>query len=152
MLELIITTCLILCILVAALTYKSYGHVIVKLITLPLVIVFSLITITYFMSIRGTPITDYPDAEFTYIHHEAEIVENEQEIVLWIKNVDNQNKMFTFPYDRDTMKKLNEMKDEKEKGKGAPGEFIPGVNGSNVEKILVDYDGEKSNAFNVIKK
>ena len=152
MLELIITTCLILCILVAILTYKSYGHVAVKLITLPLVIVFSLVTITYFMSIRGTPITDYPEEHFTYIHHEVELVNNEQEIVLWIKDDDNKNKMFTFQYDRDTMKKLNEMKEEKEKGNGQPAEFIPGTNGSNAEKILVDYDGEQSNAFNIIKK
>jgi hypothetical protein len=152
MLELIITTCLILCILVAILTYKSYGHVAVKLITLPLVIVFSLVTITYFMSIRGTPITDYPKEHFTYIHHEVELVNNEQEIVLWIKDDDNKNKMFTFQYDRDTMKKLNEMKEEKEKGNGQPAEFIPGTNGSNAEKILVDYDGEQSNAFNIIKK
>ncbi len=152
MLELIITTCLILCILVAILTYKSYGHVAVKLITLPLVIFFSLITITYFMSIRGTPIADHPEEHFTYIHHEVELVNNEQEIVLWIKDDNNRNKMFTFPYDRDTMKKLNEMKEEKEKGTGQPAEFIPGTNGSNAEKILVDYDGEQSNAFNVIKK
>ena len=103
------------------------------------------------MSIRGTPITDYPGEHFTYIHHEGEIVENEQMIVLWIKNNNNENKLFKFPYNRDTMKKLNELKEEKKKGKGQPAEFVPGTNGTNATQILIDYDGEQSNAFNVIK-
>lgn len=103
------------------------------------------------MSIRGTPISNYPEDNFNYVHHEVDFVENEQMIVVWIKDKDDLNKLFTFPYNRDTMKKLNEMKEEKEKGNGKSAEFIPGTNGSNAEQILVDYDGEQTNAFNVIK-
>ena len=138
-----------MCVGVAVLSYRSYAHVLIKFIVLPLVITISMLMITYFMSIRGTPIVGYPEDGFMYVHHEIE--QGGSEITLWIKDIDYQNRMFTFPYNRDTIKKLNEMKEEKEgsAGGGPTGQFEP--TGNDQERQLIDYNGETTNGFNEVK-
>ena len=104
------------------------------------------------MGIRGTPIKGYPEDAFVYVHHEIE--QGGEEITLWIKDVRYQNKMFTFPYNRDILKKLNEMKEEKEESnqEGPAGEFII-PNGNEQERQLIDYNyGEITDGFNEVKK
>ncbi len=152
MLNLIIGSCIATCVGVAILSYKSYANVLIKLIVLPLVISVSILMIIYFMGIRGTPIKGYPEDGFVYVHHEIE--QGGEEITLWIKDVRYQNKMFTFPYNRDILKKLNEMKEEKEESnqEGPAGEFII-PNGNEQKRQLIDYNyGEISDGFNEVKK
>lgn len=151
MLELIIGTCLIVCVLVAVLTYQSYAHVLIKFIALPMVVAFAFMTIEHFESIRGTPIEGHPAEHFTYVHHTNGGLRGET-IIIWIKDVDNMDKMFTFPYTRDIMKKLNQMKKKQEQGEQAEqGQFENTNTGNNQEVVLTDYEGEQTDAFNTVK-
>ena len=151
MFEIIIATCLTLCVLVAILTYQSHAQIAIKFVTLPLVVVFAFMTIQHFESIRGTPIEGYPEEHFTYVHHVNEGSQGEI-IIIWIKDVKNMNKMFTFPYNRDIMKKLNQMKKKQEEGtQDSKGQFRNPNQGNNEEVVLHDYNGERTDAFNKVK-
>ena len=150
MFEIIIATCLIVCVLVAVLTYQSYAHTLVKFIALPMVVAFAFMTIEHFESVRGTPIEGYPAEHFVYVHHTNEGLKGET-IIIWIKNIDNMNKMYTFPYSRDTMKKLNEMKKQEQGEQDGQGQFRNINPGNNEEVVLNDYEGERTDAFNTVK-
>ena len=114
--EVVILLGLLFCLAVAFILYKSKVDFVFKLITLPLAIIFSLAGIYAMVTLAGAPIRGFPVDKFDYIAHK---VTNEgKEIVLWARPQEVKDyRLYTFPYDRKTEKKLNEAQQKGKKNR-----------------------------------
>jgi hypothetical protein len=122
MIEVIIFGCVLLCVLVALLMYWSTAPFLVKLITLPFTIVFSLFIIWQMILMAGAPIKAFPEGEFSYVHHEN--LNGGKAIALWAWTEQHQDfRLFLFPYDRETAKKLQKAQQKRKQGRKINGKF-----------------------------
>jgi hypothetical protein len=74
------------------------------------------------LRLAGAPIEQFPQGKWDYIAHQA--VNQGQSIVLWAwmaKYADT--RLYKFPYNRETMKKLNKAGKNKQKGMKMRGRF-----------------------------
>ena len=111
MFELLLFGSVILCIFIALLLYSSNAHGIIKLLTLPYTILLCAVVIWSFIKLTGAPIKAYPEGTWAYINHTVE--QDGTYIVLWARVESlSDHRLYKFPYDRETAKKLNQAKSE----------------------------------------
>ena len=121
MIEAVIFGSVVLCIMVALLMYWSVAPFIVKLLTLPFAIGFSLYTIWTTVALLGSPINGFPP-EFRYVHHE--ITNGGKGIALWVYTEAHEDyRLYVFPYNRENAKKLQKAQQSKKQGKPVDGKF-----------------------------
>ena len=90
----------------AYLVYNSYARFSTKLLIFPFVVICSLFLGSLIMDYAGRPIEQYPQTEFLYVHHT--LSQDGKWIYLWCDDEETGNRLYMFPYDRDTAKKLAE--------------------------------------------
>jgi hypothetical protein len=121
MIELVLISVGLYFVLMCSLIYYSHANTIIKGSALTLFVLTGLLTYWHYTEYLSSPIIGHPDDKFVYIHH---IIEDDQ-ITLWLKDLpDLKNKLYSFPYDRETAKKLEKAKQAQSRGKQSEGEFI----------------------------
>lgn len=136
MIEFIIFGCILLCILVALLMYWSTAPFLIKLLTLPFTISFSLFIVWQMISLMGSPLKRFPIGEFTYIHHEP--LNGGKAIALWVWSERFEDfRLYLFPYDRDTAKKLQKARQKKQEGKPTRGKFKSNKETKNGQELVI---------------
>ena len=117
-----LTLGIVLCTLVATLTYYSSASFIIKLITLPFTVITSIFVIYTLVSLTGAPIEKFPEHKWVYLGHQP--IDEGKSIILWTWDKEIEDfRLYKFPYDRETQKKLNTAKQSLEDGTGLEGEF-----------------------------
>ena len=97
---------------IAFFSYKSELSNIIKLLALPLTIVYFLVAGVYYYESLGAPIERTPPLEVGYQHHTVE----GDYILVWLYHEDKGHKLYKIEYDRDTAKALEEAKEMRETG------------------------------------
>lgn len=121
MIELVLIATSLYFVLTCGLLYYSSANTIVKASSLTLFVLTGLLTYWHYTEYLSSPIIGHPDDKFVYVHH---IIEDDL-ITLWLKDLpDLKNKLYSFPYDRETAKKLEKAKQTQSRGKQSEGEFI----------------------------
>lgn len=125
MIEIVLICATLYFIVMCFLIYNSRSNSILKYAALPVFVFTGAITYDHYSKSLGAPIVGYPEYEFVYIHH---IIQNDT-IILWTKN-DNgsEDRLYVFPYNRETAKKLNQTQKATGSGKMMTGEFISNQN------------------------
>jgi len=127
----VITFAIILCILIATLSYYSKLDFVLKLVTLPFSVFFIATFIYWTVNNIGTPQHGYPKEEFKYIHH---TMKGNETIYLWIyEEKFEDHRLYEFPYDREIAKKLTEAKSDIQKGIEVSGKVKANPKGSRTE-------------------
>ena len=128
---------MILCVIVAFLIYYSYAHNLLKLIALPFVVLSSVGALFIIVQLAGAPLERMPIGKWDYIHHKAN-VDNTISLWVWSDRFQDQ-RLYRFPYDRETMKKLDQAKEEQNQTRGRrkhTGEFKKEKEGNDEQIIL----------------
>jgi hypothetical protein len=112
---------LLVCCTVAYLLYYSSVHWLVKLIALPVTLVFTATMVYTAYDRMGAPIKNKPVGEFEYVHHV--VSQDGRFIYVWVYTDERGNRLHAIPYDRQTAKELNQAKKQEEKGEQMVGEF-----------------------------
>lgn len=116
--ELLITAAAALVLTVCYSVYKSKSADLLKLLIIPLSIVFAWSGIEYYTSQLGKPIEGQPKATFTYIYH----ISSNTTIELWTK-VDGKSRLYVFPFSKEAQEKLDKAK--RRAKQGVPVEGVP---------------------------
>jgi len=109
----IVAGLVVLCAVVAVINYYSNAPIIIKLLTLPITIAFSIYTAYFVYEKLGAPIQGMPEGNFEYIWHKSS--DGGDNIILWAEQV-NRTRLYIFEYNRENMKKLEEARQEMEEG------------------------------------
>jgi len=114
--------------IIAYFSYKSELSNIVKLLSLPLIIVYFGVAGIYYYNNLGAPIERMPPLTINYQHH---IIDGEY-IIVWLHDEKTGHRLYKIEYDRDTAKALEEAKKMQEAGarpklKGSRGEAEKGA-------------------------
>jgi hypothetical protein len=120
--ELLLAMSVILCTMVAVLTYYSKAAFLFKLITMPFAIAASASAIWTIIYLAGAPINRMPANTWVYVGHQ--LIDKGETIVMWIWSDDlGDFRLHKFPYDRETQKKLEEARQQSEGGNMQEGRF-----------------------------
>lgn len=87
------------------LLYKSRAALAIKASAVALCFVFGLFAYKHYVEVLGAPIVGMPVGEFEYLHHR---VGGDSMIYLWVYSPDDGDRLYVFPYDRDTAKELEQ--------------------------------------------
>ena len=145
---------LLVCCLVAYLLYYSSVHWLIKLVSLPVTLVFTATMVYTAYDRMGAPIERMPVGEFEYVHH---IVSSTGEFIyIWVYTDDRGNRLHAVPYNRETAKELNQAKKQEEKGEEMIGEFsieedASGANDRERQQFRVSPDTIKIDKENFTK-
>ncbi len=133
--ELLLVMSVILCTLVAILTYYSRAAFAFKLITMPFSIGACVAAIWTIIYLSGAPINRMPANTWVYVGHQ--LIDKGENIVMWIWSDDlGDFRLHKFPYDRETQKKLEEARQQTEGGNMQEGRFDEDTkNGDTVLKM-----------------
>jgi hypothetical protein len=112
---------LLVCCTVAYLLYYSSVHWLIKLVSLPITLVFTATMVYTAYDRMGAPIERMPVGEFEYVHHSVSSAGDF--IYIWVYTDERGNRLHAVPYDRETAKELNQAKKQEEKGEEMVGEF-----------------------------
>ena len=112
---------LLVCCMVAYLLYYSRVHWLVKLVSLPITLVFTATMVYTAYDRMGAPIERMPVGEFEYIHHSVSTTG--EFIYIWVYTDDRGNRLHAIPYNRETAKELNRAKEQEEQGTQMLGQF-----------------------------
>lgn len=104
---------LFLLVLISVLVYTSNLKVLVKLSTLPLLLVMSLLAYGFFLEEVGKPFDHVLPKESTYVFHR---VTSEDTIVVWLREDGDNERLYVIPYTREDAKTLEEAKSKSEEG------------------------------------
>lgn len=125
MIEIVLICASLYFIIMCFLIYNSKSNSIFKYAALPVFAFTGAITYDHYNKSLGTPIVGYPEYEFVYVHH---IVQNDM-IILWTKkNSGAEDRLYMFPYNRETAKKLKQTEKATGSGTMMTGEFISNQN------------------------
>lgn len=125
MIEIVLICGVLYFIIMCFLLYNSRSNSILKYAAFPVFIFTGVIVYDHYNNSLGAPIAGYPEYEFVYIHH---IIQNDT-IILWTKKNDGtEDRLYVFPYSRETAKKLNQTQKATGSGKMMTGEFISDQN------------------------
>lgn len=148
MLEYLILTSVLICVILAFLIYYSNAYDTVKLVTLPLTIAFFVWYVVYFISLTGAPLRQYPPGEWQYVNHL--IVDKGENVVLWAWVDDfNDYRLYIFPFDEKDGKKLEMARQESKQNITKKGKFVKERNG---ERVLEMETALPSNVTNQVKE
>lgn len=131
---LIYTIYLLLSSLVVFLIYYSSLSKFIKASALTATVLLGLITQDHYTSQLGKPIEVYPDGEFVYVHHVSE----GDNIILWTWTEDKGDRLYAFPYSQESAEKLEEAKENTNKGEPQSGEFIERESGEFRQGLRID--------------
>lgn len=107
--------------LVVFLIFYSSLSKFIKATALTATVLLGIATQDHYTSQLGKPIPMHPPAEFLYVHHVAE----GDNILLWTWEEGKGNRLYSFIYDQETAKKLEEAKEKGEGGEPQEGNFVP---------------------------
>ena len=107
--------------LVVFLVFYSSLSKFIKATALTATVLLGIVTQNHYTSQLGKPILMHPPAEFLYVHHVAE----GDNILLWTWEESKGNRLYSFPYDQETAKKLEEAKEKGKGGEPQEGNFTP---------------------------
>lgn len=128
------------------LLYYSKAPSIIKASALTVFVITGLIIYSHYIHYLGTPITGYPDYEFVYVHHEI----RGETVLLWIqKTSDLTSRLYSFEYDREVAKKLQQAQASKAQGIKVSGEF---KNQSRSQAPGLDLDAWKGRSNTFVKQ
>tara|TARA_B100001093_G_C26724271_1_gene969203 strand:- start:147 stop:557 length:411 start_codon:yes stop_codon:yes gene_type:complete len=107
----------------AVLTYYSRAGFLLKLIAMPIAVLTSLAAMWTMISLSGAPINKIPyNNEWVYLGHQT--IDKGSNIVLWLWDKELKDfRLYKFPYDRETQKKLQEANQESGNGMAMEGNF-----------------------------
>lgn len=133
-LMIISTLGVITAVIMAITVYYSNINFIIKMFALPLIFVLMTLVGYYIHIELGRPVNKKP-MEFELVHFE--VMDSGNSIVIWV-NEDNRPRLYKFPYDRDTAKKLKEALDKKnsQKGMKVEGKFVEVEKPGGVEQTF----------------
>lgn len=112
---------LLVCCVVAYLLYYSRAHWIVKMMSLPLVIVLTTTMVYTAFDRMGAPIENYPEGKFSYVFHS--VSSDGKLIYIWVETKERGNRLHAIPYNRETAKKLEEAQRAEKQGSEQVGQF-----------------------------
>lgn len=141
------STALLLCVILAVLTYFTSAPFAVKLITFPLVILLGVAQLIYLGILAGAPINGFPKGEWEYAAHK---LENKGETIVlwaWVEKYEDY-RHYRMPYTRNTAKKLNEAKLKSKLGQKVKGKF----NKKKGENELILSKGTLRKTHNPLKE
>ena len=131
---------LLLCTIVAFILYKFKIDFFLKLITLPLLIIFLVSVIYTLIVLAGAPIKGFPKNKFDYVAHT--VTEQGKTIVLWAWPKDLEDfRLYTFPYSRKVEKQLQKAAQKGKKSK-VEGEFKTRQQGGKRFQELFLYESK----------
>lgn len=148
--ELVILLGLLFCTIIAFILYKSKVDFLLKLIALPLSVIFSLTAIYALIILAGSPIIGFPTKKFDYIAHI--VIEEGKEIVLWARPDDFDDfRLYQFPYSRKVEKQLRKAAQKGEKGK-VKGEFKQQMSGGKrIQELFLHESKPELETDNPVK-
>jgi hypothetical protein len=134
--ELLIAAATALILTVCYSVYKSKSADLLKLLIIPLSIVFAWSGTVYYITQLGKPIEGQPETTFTYIHHIA----SNTTIELWTK-IDGESRLYVFPFSEEAQEKLDKAKRQAKQGLPVEGKKTknPGSGDQNT-KGKFDFD------------
>jgi len=114
--------------IIAYFSYKSELSSIIKLMSLPLIIIYFGVAGIYYYNNLGAPIERTPPLKVNYQHH---IIEGDY-IIVWMYDTETGHRLYKIDYDRETAKALEEAKKMRDAGakprmKGSRGEAEKGA-------------------------
>lgn len=113
-------------ILLAFLVYWSKAHWIIKSLVLIGLLIKGMLAFVFYQHMLGAPILGYPSYEFQYVHH---IVTADEEIILWVYDIEKEHRLYLMPYDRESAIELEKARQGTENGIPMVGEFETDVTG-----------------------
>lgn len=151
LIELVIIATIFLCVLIAILIYMSNAYNSIKFITLPSAIAIGGFLILTVINLAGAPLARYPQGEFKYIAHQA--TNEGKDIVLWVFSERHKDyRLYRFPYNRETMKKLDEAQQSTQAGIRLKGQFKNEKKENNEDQSYIPYFApEKPPTHNPLK-
>lgn len=97
------------------LTYKSMVSKILKSVCMLIFTTVAVIAYEHYIAVLGEPVQAYPLHDFLYVHH---VITGDSQILLWASEpTTNKNRLYSFPYDRETAKKLSGIENQSEETK-----------------------------------
>ena len=138
-------------VIIAFLIYHSNANNVLKFIALPATVVCAIGSILIIVQLAGAPLERMPIGKWDYIHHKAN-VDNTISLWVWSDRFQDQ-RLYRFPYDRETMKKLDQAKEEQTQTRGRrkhTGEFKKEKEG-NDEQIILYMERGTARTENVTK-
>lgn len=131
-------------VMMAVTVYFSNTNFILKMVTLPLIIIL-MVAIGYYINKElGRPV-NYKPEKFELVYFE--VTDGGESIVFW-SNDENGARLYRIPYDRDTAKKMQEAMEEKEQTQGlkVKGEFKgEGQNGEQTFTYETEFEDSSQN-------
>lgn len=121
-LTVVIVGVVFVCVLLAVLLYYSKVNSIFKGIALPSAIAVSLYFIYFVMEIAGAPVSKFPEHDFQYLGHDVD--DGGKTLILWTWDFDKEDyRQYKFAYTRENAKKLNQAREQKQRGTPMKGNF-----------------------------
>lgn len=134
---LIYTAYLLLSAVVVFLVYYSSLGRTFKASALTLAVLLGVFAQSHYIKQLGSPIHEYPADGFVYVHHTAE----GDFIKLWVWLEDRGDRLYIIPYTQETVKALEEAKEETAIGNPQSGEFEGEGERQEPGLQLDDYQG-----------